>query len=141
VRGSRLFLTGATLADNGIAVTLAASASAITDSLIVGETENRTGLFKPDEPSSPLTGFEFYDGPLRVESTTFADFVSAPGRPASALGVLRFSPFFVAPVNAVRRLRFENAQRFYWERRPTTGTPTCPATATGRRSLSTATAR
>lgn len=123
VRGSRLFVTGARLADNGIGVTLAASASAIKDSLIVGETENRTGLYKPDEPGSPLTGFEFYDGPLHVENTTFADFVSAPRRPASALGVLRFSPFFVAPVNEVRGLRFENAERFYWERRPTTGNP------------------
>lgn len=123
MRGSRLFLTGAKLADNGIGVTLAASASAITDSLIVGETENRTGVFKLDEPTSPLTGFEFYDGPLRIENTTFADFVSAPHRPASALGVLRFSPFFVAPVNEVNRIRFENAERFYWERRPTTGNP------------------
>ena len=123
LRGSRLFLTGAKLADNGIGVTLAASASGIADSLIVGETANRTGFFKPDEPTCPLTGYEFYDGPLRVENTAFADFVPRPGRPASALGVLRFSPFFVAPLNAVQGLRFTNAVRFAWERRPVTGDP------------------
>ena len=68
LRGSRLFVTGAKLADNGIGATLAASASGISDSLIVGETENCTGLFKPDEPTCPLVGYEFYDGPLRVEN-------------------------------------------------------------------------
>lgn len=123
LRGSRLFLTGARLADNGIGATLAASDSALTDAVIVGETENRTGLFKPDEPSNPLVGFEFYDGPLQIENVTFAEFDSQRHRPASALGVLRFSPFFVAPLNTTRRLRFVNSTIFYWERRTTTGDP------------------
>ena len=132
MRGARLDVARATLADNPIGVTLAASESVVRDSTIVGETENGK-LLKPGSPHFPVRGFEFYDGLVGVIGTTFRNFVPNGTRGASALSGVRFSPFFVNPENYVERLRFENARPVFFDPAPTVGTGT--RSADGYRSL------
>ncbi|BDI30216.1 hypothetical protein CCAX7_22670 [Capsulimonas corticalis] len=132
MRGLRLHLSHARLADNAIGVTLASSLSMVEDSLIVGETENvgfvapgeQSGLTgrslpKPWEPSFPIRGFEFYDGRVSVRRTMFAHFQSNTQRGAGALGYLQYSPFFVDPRNSAEALRFDDANPVYFQPMPT----------------------
>ena len=132
MRGARLDVARATLADNPIGVTLAASESVVRDSLIVGETANGE-LLKPGSPTFPVRGFEFYDGLVGVVGTTFRNFVPNGTRGASALSGVRFSPFFVNPYNYVERLRFENARPVFFDSPPLFGTGV--RSADGYRSL------
>ena len=133
MRGARLDVVRATLGDNPIGVTLAASDSVLRDSLVVGETANGGGLLKPDAPRFPIRGFEFYDGLVGVVGTTFRDFVPNRAREAGALSALRFSPFFVNPVNYVERVRFERARPVFFDHVPSVGTGV--RSADGYRSL------
>ncbi|HEY0395555.1 MAG TPA: G8 domain-containing protein [Candidatus Elarobacter sp.] len=113
LRGTNLRLTGARIADNSIGVTFAGAGAVLRDSVVVGESENRTGPPKPNDPAFPIRGFEFYDGQVGVENTRFIGFVPDERRAAGALGALQYSPFFTDPTNYARGLTFENAQRVY----------------------------
>jgi cell surface hyaluronidase len=117
LRGENLRLRSAVIADNSIGVTFAGGDDVLLDSLVVGTTENDTGPPKPFEPHFPIRGFEFYDGQVGVERTTFRNFVPSTVRRASALSFLRFSPFFADPSNYARTLSFENAVPLYFEPR------------------------
>lgn len=133
MRGARLQVARAALADNPIGVTLAASDSVLRDSLVVGETENGGGLLKPGAPRFPIRGFEFYDGLVGVVGTTFRNFVPSGAREAGALSALRFSPFFVNPNNYVERIRFDRARPVFFDHVPSVGTGV--RSADGYRSL------
>ncbi|PTA68847.1 G8 domain-containing protein [Deinococcus arcticus] len=113
LRGTNLRLSGVRLADNAIGVTFAAADTELVGGVVVGESQNRTGPPKPQEPHFPLRGFEFYDGPVTVQDIHFAQFVSTPTRPAGALGALQYSPFFFHPASQAAQLRFSNAQPVY----------------------------
>ncbi|MBZ9753314.1 hypothetical protein K7W42_20990 [Deinococcus sp. HMF7604] len=118
LRGTNLRLSGVRLADNAIGVTFAAADTELVGGVVVGESQNRTGPPKPQEPHFPLRGFEFYDGPVTVQDIHFTQFVSTPTRPAGALGALQFSPFFFHPASQAARLQFSNAQPVYLAPRP-----------------------
>ena len=122
LRGSRLAVAHARLADNAIGATFAASQTTLRDSLVVGETANQgqkgRDLPKPLEPHFSICGFEFYDGLVSAQRVTFANFVSSPLRHAGALSCVRFTPFFVDPRNYVEGLRFVNAAPVYFEAMP-----------------------
>ena len=136
LRGDHLRLVGACLADNSIGATFAASESFLQDSVIVGETANlgtaepgettgRSGrtLPKPQEPETPLCGFEFYDGLVGVQGTNFIHFRPDDLRPAGAIGYLRYSPFYVNPRNFAERVRFVDANAVYLARKGEPGNP------------------
>jgi hypothetical protein len=128
MRGLNLDLTDAILADNTIGVTFPANEVRVKNSLIVGETPNLgtpaagapTGsdgrsLPLPAEPSFPIRGFEFYDGRVGVEGTTFANFQPTSQREASALSHFRKNPFPIDPRNYASGLTFVNAKPVFQE--------------------------
>jgi hypothetical protein len=136
LRGSYLRVRRARLADNSIGVTLASSDSRLENSRIVGETINQgqaapqetTGsdgrtLPKPDEPKTPICGFEFYDGLVSVHDVSFVNFTSNSQRKAGAFSCLRFSPFFVDPRNFIEGASFDKANAVYLETKGEPGNP------------------
>ena len=114
LRGRRLALDDARIADNAIGATFAAADAAFRGGIVVGESDNETGPPKPFEADFPIRGFEFYDGPISLDGVHFARFVSNRARAASALSALEYSPFFMAPTHTVRGLTFERAERVYF---------------------------
>lgn len=114
MRGVDHELRGAILADNGIGATFASYESYLTDSLVVGETENigtpydgettgvdgRTLPF-PWEPSFPIRGYQFYDGVVGAKDVEFAGFFSNEQRQASGLGFLIDDEFSLDPRNSI----------------------------------------
>ena len=116
LRGTKLRLTDARIADNSIGVTFAGSDAVLRDSLVVGATENATGPAKPFDAHFPIRGFEFYDGQVGVEHTQFVNFRSDDVRRASALGTLQYSPFFTDPTNYAQGLTFANAETVFFGR-------------------------
>jgi len=116
LRGTRLRLTNAAIADNAIGVTFAGDNAVLRDSLVIGESDNRTGPPKPFERDFPIRGFEFYDGRVGVERTHFAGFRSNALRAAGALGTLQYSPFFTDPTNYATELTFTESDRVYFGR-------------------------
>jgi hypothetical protein len=118
LRGTKLRLTQAVVADNSIGVTFAGADAVLQDSLVVGETGNQTGPPKPFEADFPIRGFEFYDGQVGVARTRFANFTSTAARRASALGTLQYSPFFTDPSNFAQGLTFDRAEPVYFAKHP-----------------------
>ncbi|WP_425146107.1 G8 domain-containing protein [Deinococcus sp.] len=117
LRGRDMDVIGARLADNAIGATFAAADTTLQRSVVVGESANASGPPKPDEPQTPLRGFEFYDGPVSVQDVHFENFESNALRQAGALGALRFSPFFTHPQSSARGLSFVKAQPVLLEAR------------------------
>lgn len=119
-RGTGLILRDARLADNLIAATFAAHESYLEDSLVVGSSAaNPAEAPRPWSTSSPVQGFEFYDGTVGVTDTHFAGFVSNGTRPAGALTQLRHTDFRVSPSNHVSGLTFSAGTNAVWlETRP-----------------------
>jgi hypothetical protein len=137
LRGTNHRMVGATFADNAIGATFASDESFLVGSLVVGETANvgtpeqwevRSGGVgqggrsapRPWEAEFPIRGFEFYDGLVGVERTTFVNFRSwqSPGgeaREQSALGYQIDNDFSLHPRNYASGLRFVNARRVYLE--------------------------
>ncbi len=118
LRGRNMLVSSARLADNAIGATFAAADTALSSSVVVGETDNHSGPPKPDEPGTPLRGFEFYDGPVQVRGVRFENFQPDAQRQAGALGALRFSPFFTHPQSSASGLSFVNAQPVLLEAHP-----------------------
>jgi len=114
LRGTKLRLSHASIADNSIGVTFAGADAFLRDSLVVGQSENDTGPPKPFEANFPIRGFEFYDGQVGVLRTRFVNFVSSAARRASALSALQFSPFFTDPSSFAQSLTFEHAEPVYF---------------------------
>ena len=96
----------------------------VTNSLLIGETDNigqaesweTTGsggrtLPKFWEPEAALGGIPFYDGPLHVKNTTFANFQPNGQRDAGALTNLFPNAFWVSPENTAANVEFVNSNR------------------------------
>ncbi|MCW2971885.1 MAG: hypothetical protein JWN72_158 [Thermoleophilia bacterium] len=137
LRGTNARLVGATLADNAIGSTFASDESWAQDSLYVGETANtgtpqsweaRAGnvgrggrsLPQPWDADFPIRGFEFYDGSVGSQGTTFANFQpytdgAGAVRQQSALGYHVDDDFSIHPKNFVSGATFVNAKRVYLE--------------------------
>jgi cell migration-inducing and hyaluronan-binding protein len=137
LRGSEHKLIGATLADNAIGVTFASDESSLQDSFVVGESANvgtpaswevksggtgRDGRSapRPWDADYPVRGFEFYDGRVGVERTTFANFqpwTTAAGvrREQSAIGYHVDDDFSIHPRNYATAVSFVNARPVYLE--------------------------
>lgn len=130
IRGGNLSLTNATFADNAIGTTFAANEGLLRDSLLVGETSNKgnTEQWQVDngevaldgrslpkfwEPDFPIRGYEFYDGRVGTENTTFVNFTSNAQRKASGLGYLLSDAFYIHPENHASGLKFVDANRVY----------------------------
>lgn len=133
LRGRDHVLSGATLADNWKGATFASAESFLRGSLLVGETVNLgnpskyqidkgyvgtdgRSLPQPWNDSTvklPIRGFEFYDGRVGAEDSTFVNFQPDSQRQASALGYKLGNGFPIHPGNFASGLRFENANRVY----------------------------
>ncbi|MES2307163.1 MAG: G8 domain-containing protein [Gemmatimonadota bacterium] len=112
LRGSNLRLDGAMLADNMIGATFAASETWIQNSVVVGESDNRTAS---PNPTFPIRGYEFYDGTVGATNVAFVNFVPSPTRPASALGYNRKNGFSISQFNFANALSFVNANQVWLE--------------------------
>ena len=135
LRGEHHLLDGAKLADNSVGVTFASRETVATNSLFVGETNNkgtpderelRKGwvgvdgrtLPMPWQPDFAIRGFEFYDGKIGVKNSHFAGFKSDSLRKAAALSYLDFTDFRVDPLNFATNLSFaEGTNRVYLAKR------------------------
>ncbi|GHF53249.1 cell migration-inducing and hyaluronan-binding protein [Deinococcus metalli] len=115
LRGEHLTLSGAALADNAVGATFAADQTAMTGSLLVGETANvgkaqpweKTGaggrsLPRPWDATFPIRGYQFYDGRVRIQDTAIAGFRPDGVRQASGLGYLTENAFPIDPQNAAQ---------------------------------------
>jgi hypothetical protein len=144
LRGSDLRLVGAKLADNAIGATFASWETFLQDSLIVGETDNKgnprswetkglDGRSLPRfwEPDFPIRGFEFYDGRVGAENTTFVNFTSDTQRQASGLGYNLSNAFSIHPKNFASGVSFVDANRVYLPD-PETADPVDGDPATGK---------
>ncbi|CAA9500638.1 MAG: hypothetical protein AVDCRST_MAG45-1286 [uncultured Solirubrobacterales bacterium] len=135
LRGTGHRLTGAVLADNAVGATFASHESFLQDSLLVGETANKgaptqyetdrgrvgrdgRSLPRPWDSSFPIRGYEFYDGRVGAERTSFVNFQpyvtpSGQARQQSALGYNLTNHFSIHPRNFATALRFVNANRVH----------------------------
>ena len=107
IRGANLVLKGAIFADNRIGATFAASNTYLRDALVVGESDNHA---PHPNPTWPLHGYEFYDGPVGAEHVTFANFQPNGTRDAGALGLEFENWAMMNPANAVSDVKFVNAR-------------------------------
>ena len=123
------------LADNAVGATFASDESFLRDSLLVGETANKgaptqydsdrgrvgpdgRSLPRPWDANFPIRGFEFYDGRVGVERTSFVNFQpyltpDGQSRQESALVYNLDNHFSIHPRNFATALRFVNANRVY----------------------------
>jgi len=111
-RGSHLHLEGAVLADNMSGVSFGADHALLDNSFIVGVSEN-VGV----NPRAwvPVRGFWFYDGPVGVRRTTFANFDARAGANASALGFNPVNPWPISAENWVDQVTFVDAVPMMFE--------------------------
>ena len=107
VRGDDIVIKGGVLADNRIGATFAASHTYLRDALVVGESDNRT---PHPNPTWPIHGYEFYDGPVGPEHVTFANFRPNATRDAGALALEYQNWAIMNAGNAVSGLTFVNAR-------------------------------
>lgn len=98
----------------------------IQDGLVVGETANKGNaeswetrgldgreLPQPWAANTSLRGLEFYDGPMFIRRTTFANFASNSQRKAGALTNLSPNPFWISSRNGASELKFVNANKVW----------------------------
>ena len=113
LRGTELRLVNAMLADNSIGATFASNETYVTDAVFVGLSANTGGT--QHRTGFPIRGYEFYDGRVGAERTTFVNYVSGGGRTMSALGFNRSNGFPVDPGNYGKELTFINANNVFLE--------------------------
>jgi cell migration-inducing and hyaluronan-binding protein len=107
LRGTDLVIKDGVFADNRIGATFAASLTYLRGTLVVGESDNRT---PHPNPSWPVHGYEFYDGPVGAEHATFANFQPNGTRDAGALGLEFQNWAIMSPSNSVTDVKFVNAR-------------------------------
>jgi len=96
----------------------------VTDSLFVGTSSNHgtpeswervdvNGHMVPQhwDTDAPLGGIAFYDGPMRVADSVFADFTSNATRDAGALSALFPNPFSISVRNEAEAITFVRSKR------------------------------
>jgi hypothetical protein len=126
LRGENHVVSNSMLADNRSGATFASSESFLEDSVVVGESANK-GTTEPWEdagfqgralpffwePSTPIVGFEFYDGRVGVRDTKFVNFQPNTVRESGALSYLAPDAFSIHPKNFVSNASFSNSNRVY----------------------------
>jgi cell migration-inducing and hyaluronan-binding protein len=118
-RGDDHVIINAVLADNGVGASFASEETGIIGGLIVGESANvgdprsweETGpggrsLPAPWDPSDPIRGYDFYDGPVFARDIHFAGFEPRAQRAAGALAVLNYTDFTLDFRNEASGLTF-----------------------------------
>jgi cell migration-inducing and hyaluronan-binding protein len=112
LRGRAHRLVNPTLADNQIGATFASSDTYLEGGLVAGQTANDA---TPFAAGFPVRGFEFYDGTVGVDGTTFANLQPSARGPASALGFNRRNAFSLSTQNFAAGARLVNASAVYLE--------------------------
>jgi cell migration-inducing and hyaluronan-binding protein len=107
IRGGNIVLQNPTLADNRIGATFAATKTYLRDGIIIGQSDNAA---PHPNPTWPVHGFEFYDGPVGAEHVTFANFQPNGSRDAAALSLEYQNWAIMHPANGVSDVRFVNAR-------------------------------
>jgi cell migration-inducing and hyaluronan-binding protein len=126
---SRPVLQSVKLADNWMGAYFASLSGVpglIQDSLVVGETANKgnpaswetKGLDGRElplfwEPAASIRGLEFYDGPMQIRRTLFANFVPNTQRKSGGLTNLSPNPFRISSTNSALAVTFQNANRVW----------------------------
>ncbi len=67
----------------------------------------------PWAPKSSVRGLEFYDGPMAIRRTTFANFKTNTLRKAGGLTNLSPNPFSISSRNVVSEVKFTNANKVW----------------------------
>ena len=106
-RGSNLRLVDAILADNMSGAAFAASESTLEGAFVVGVSDNR-GV--NPRAWAPVRGFWFYDGPVGVTQSLFANFDGRAGIDASALGFHPANPWPISAENWLEKTTFVDAR-------------------------------
>ncbi|XP_077571420.1 cell surface hyaluronidase isoform X2 [Stigmatopora nigra] len=135
IRGGDIVIQNSGFADNGVGLSFASdgsypkdegSSQEVTQSLFVGESQNRGtnggqnkywGLGGTDEKmrtlprnrTFPIRGFQIYDGPVRLTHSTFRNFIPIPDRYTSAVGFSLKNTWQLTPRNNVSHLRFHTS--------------------------------
>lgn len=108
-RGRDLTFTKATLLDNRIGASFAASDTRLTHSLVIGESGNDS-----TEGWMPYKyGFAFYDGPVQVKHTTFKQFHSSDDKPQAGVSLQPNNPYQMSPNSSFADLKFYDARNFF----------------------------
>jgi hypothetical protein len=128
---SKPVVQSAKLADNWMGAyfaSLSGTPGYIQDSLVVGETANKgnpeswetkglDGRELPHfwSPNDSVRGLEYYDGPMAIRRTLFANFNSNTQRKSGALTNLSPNPFWVSSINSSTAIGFLNANRVWFD--------------------------
>lgn len=112
LRGRAHRLVDPVLADNGIGATFASNESYLVGGLLVGQTANGA---TPFAAGYPVRGFEYYDGLVGSQGTTFANYVPSGRGPASAFGFNRSNAFGLNVRNFAEGARLVDAAAAYIE--------------------------
>ena len=128
---SRPVLQSAKLADNWMGTyfaSLSGAAGHIQDSLVVGETANKGNpeTWEPKgldgrelphfwAPKDVVRGLEYYDGPMEIRRTKFANFNSNAQRKAGGITSLSPNPYWVSSLNGSNAISFHNSNKVWLE--------------------------
>lgn len=111
LRGNAMRVTNATVLDNRIGVSFAASTVTLTKSLVIGDSGNTSPLsWKPY-----VFGFAFYDGPVHVTKTEFRNFRSTTEKTKAAVSIQPTNPYAMSPNSSFGQLEFHNADKFFMD--------------------------
>jgi cell migration-inducing and hyaluronan-binding protein len=126
---ARPVLQSAKLADNWMGAyfaSLSGTPGFIQDSLVVGETGNKgnpeswetkglDGRELPHfwSPNDSVRGIEYYDGPMSVRRTMFANYLSNAQRKAGGITNLSSNPYWVSSLSSASTITFQNANRVW----------------------------
>ncbi|KAF7667891.1 hypothetical protein LDENG_00042260 [Lucifuga dentata] len=133
IRGGDIIIKNSGFADNGVGLSFASdgsypkdegSSQEVTQSLFVGESQNRgtngaqnkfwgsgfDGKMRslPRNRSFPIRGFQIYDGPIRLTQSTFRAFVPTADRFVSAVGFSLKNNWQLTPRNNLSQLCFHS---------------------------------
>ncbi|XP_057687315.1 cell surface hyaluronidase isoform X1 [Corythoichthys intestinalis] len=134
IRGGDIVIQNSGFADNGVGLSFASdgsypkdegSSQEVTQSLFVGESQNRgtnggqnkywglggtDGKMRtlPRNKTFPIRGFQIYDGPVRLTHSTFRNFIPLPDRYTSAVGFSLKNTWQLTPRNNMSHLHFHS---------------------------------
>jgi cell surface hyaluronidase len=122
-------LQSAKLADNGMGAyftSMSTTPGYIQDSLIVGETGNKGNpstwetkgaggreLPRFWSPADSIRGLEYYDGPMAIRRTLFANFTPNTQRKAGGITNLSPNPFWISSANTSSDISFLNGNEVW----------------------------
>ncbi|KAM4616956.1 cell surface hyaluronidase [Polymixia lowei] len=134
IRGGDVLIQNSGFADNGVGLSFASdgsypkdegSSQEVTQSLFVGESQNRgnnggqnkywglggaEGKMRtlPRNRTFPIRGFQIYDGPVRLTRSTFRRYVPTAERFSSAVGFSLKNTWQLTPRNSLSQLHFHS---------------------------------